>query len=342
MPMRRLVTGVLALSLMAILGSAAWFWATVHQPRSFASPVEVEVPHGASSGRIALLLKQRDIIASPLLLRIYLRLTGKGGQLRSGYYRFEAPLSLAGVVDRLVRGDVLVFQVTIPEGLRTDEVLDLLANKTGVERSRWQTALEELLPGMPEGRLLPETYQYTRPLDPKRLLAQMIQAQQDLLSQLDPSGRNWEKLRIMASIIEKETALPEERPIVAAVIRNRLNKGMRLQMDPTVIYGIWKTRGSFSGNIRKADLLRDTPWNTYTRHGLPPTPIGNPGADALRAAAHPADSDALYFVADGSGGHVFASTLSEHQANVRRWIRIERRMNRQRAGSAKESNDAGR
>ena len=156
----------------------------------------------------------------------------------------------------------------------------------------------------------------------------MIKAQRVVLNALSSDPTVQERLRITASIIEKETMIDHERPLVSAVIRNRLVKRMPLQMDPTVIYGIWKTTGTFSGDIRKRDLSADTPWNTYTRRGLPPTPIGNPGAASLRAAATPADVDYLFFVADGTGGHKFAATHEGHLANVEQWIRIERQKNR--------------
>ncbi|MDX8408322.1 MAG: endolytic transglycosylase MltG [Mariprofundaceae bacterium] len=324
------LTGALVLAVVSLAAVTAWLYVQVHAESGPAEAVELSVPSGASSGRIAELLARQHVIESPFLFRLYVRITGKASRLRSGYYRFAGAASLQQVVERLVRGDVLTFQVTVPEGLRTDQVLALLAEQTEVPLLRWQQALHQLLPDEPEGRLLPETYQYTKPVDPQGLLRAMWRAQQQLLAELTDVEAEQERLRIMASIIEKETALADERPIVAAVIRNRLQRNMPLQMDPTVIYGIWKTRGAFSGNIHRRDLSSDTPWNTYTRRGLPPTPIGNPGADSLRAAAHPADSDALYFVADGKGGHLFASTLAEHQANVRRWVRIERKQNRLR------------
>ncbi len=310
--------------LLAGLAGAGWLYMKLDEALAPPAPVEVNIPRGASSSAIAQMLAERHVIDAPLLFRLYVRWTGEAGALRSGYYRFADPASLRDVVGRLTAGDVMHFQVTIPEGLRNDEILALLAGRTGLSLSLWQDALQALLPDAAEGRLLPETYQYTKPVDPKRLLRAMLVAQRQLLLELADSDAERQRLRIIASIIEKETALAEERPLVSAVIYNRLKRHMPLQMDPTVIYGIWKTQGSFSGNIHKRDLLRDTPWNTYTRRGLPPTPIGNPGAASLRAAARPADVDYLYFVADGTGGHLFASTLAEHQANVRRWVRIER------------------
>ncbi|MDQ6966688.1 MAG: endolytic transglycosylase MltG, partial [Mariprofundaceae bacterium] len=214
----------------------------------------------------------------------------------------------------------------IPEGLRSDEVLALLAGQTGTSPQQWQQVYQQLLGGKEgEGRLLPETYTYRKPVNPHAILLDMLKGQHDLMQRLVPTWLDAEKLRIVASIIEKETAVDKERPLVAAVIRNRLAKRMALQMDPTVIYGLWRTDGTFSGNLHKGDLKRDTPWSSYTRKGLPPTPICNPGEASLKAAAQPADVDYLYFVADGSGGHAFASTLEEHNANVRQWIKIERK-----------------
>ncbi|MFQ5519118.1 MAG: endolytic transglycosylase MltG [Mariprofundus sp.] len=322
---------VLLLLLAGLLSAAAavgWFYSQsgiVHAP---AKAVEVMIPKGASSQKIAQLLARHDVIASEQLFRLQVRLDGNGGRLRSGLYRFEKPATMAEVIDRILRGDVMHFQVTIPEGLRTDEVLVLLAEKTGSEVKEWQAAIKQLFPVDAEGRLLPETYQYSKPIRITQMLKAMVQAQKKILAELSSDVPTQNRLRIMASIIEKETMIAKERPLVAAVIRNRLQKGMALQMDPTVIYGIWRTTGSFSGNIRKKDLSADTPWNTYTRKGLPPTPIGNPGVASLRAAAAPADSPFLFFVADGSGGHQFATTFTDHQANVARWVRIERSKNR--------------
>ena len=162
------------------------------------------------------------------------------------------------------------------------------------------------------------------------MLKSMAEAQQHILAGLSSDTAVQNELRIMASIIEKETMIARERPLVAAVIRNRLQKGMPLQMDPTVIYGIWKTTGSFSGNIRKKDLSTDTPWSTYTRKGLPPTPICNPGKDSLRAAAAPADGPFLYFVAGGSGGHQFAVLPAGRHASVVRWVRMEKQRQNKR------------
>lgn len=326
---KKLIVAALLGCALAALGAAGWFYAQLGAAHAPALAVELMIPKGVASGRIAAMLSDADVIASPLAFRLKLRLDGNGGRLRSGLYRFAGPATIDTVIGRLLRGDVMRFRVTVPEGLRTDEVLRLLADKTATNLSDWQAALGAIFPNDAEGRLLPETYQYTKPLRIRPMLKAMADAQQRILAELSEDPAERDRLRIIASIIEKETMIARERPLVAAVIRNRLRRGMPLQMDPTVIYGIWRTTGSFSGNLHKRDLSRDTPWSTYTRRGLPPTPICNPGAASLRAAAAPADVPYLYFVADGSGGHRFAATLAEHQVNVARWVRMDRRRQHQ-------------
>jgi len=310
-----------------LLGGAAigWFYLQTTKTHAPQQAVQVMIPKGASSLKIARLLAQNDVIVSPFVFRLQLRLNGDGARLRSGLYHFEHAATMAAVIARLMQGDVMHFKVTVPEGLRTDEVIRLLAEKTGTNKQDWQVALKKLFPVDAEGRLLPETYQYTKPVRIAYILKSMADAQQAILDELSEYKAVQHKLRIMASIIEKETMIAKERPLVAAVIYNRLQKHMALQMDPTVIYGIWRTTGAFSGNIHKKDLRTDTPWSTYTRKGLPPTPICNPGEASLRAAAAPASVPFLFFVADGSGGHQFAATLADHQANVARWVEMDRR-----------------
>ena len=322
---KKLSIVVLLVVLLSVTGGVLWFHTQTGEAHGPQKAVEIMIPKGANSTKITHMLAQHDVIVSELAFRLKLRMDGNGGRLRSGLYRFEQAATMAQVIARLARGDVMQFKVTVPEGLRTDEVLHLLAEKTGTHEKDWQTAIKKLFPVDAEGRLLPETYQYTKPVRMQQMLKSMADAQQKILAELSEYAPVQNKYRIMASIIEKETMIAKERPFVAAVIRNRLQKGMALQMDPTVIYGIWRTKGQFSGNIHKKDLRTDTPWSTYTRKGLPPTPICNPGAASLRAAAAPANVPFLYFVADGSGGHQFAATLADHQANVARWVEMDRR-----------------
>ncbi len=320
---------IFAVILLALAGTTLWIQSEVNQPYKI-SPQDVEIPRGASSKRIAGILEDNHIISSALIFTWYTRLSGQASILKPGVYHFAGTLNMPDVLNMLTQGKLLQLKVTIPEGLRTDEMLDLLAQKTQTPRQTWQNALQAIVAnGEFEGLFLPETYMYNKPINPEQLLRQMYEARaivEDKLAQ--NKGWNTEQIkqnRIIASIVEKETALAKERVWISAVIHNRLKKHMRLQMDPTVIYGIYRTQGSFDGNIRHKDLRADTPWNTYTNKGLPPTPICNPSAESLRAAAYPANVDYLYFVADGTGGHAFASTLAEHNANVRQWISIEKK-----------------
>jgi UPF0755 protein len=321
----------LALGIGVILIITAWLGWVYGRHVAPAAPVVMVIERGESSAHIAAQLKQAGVIRDAWAFEALVRLSGSASRLRSGYYRFSGRSNIPQVIGRMLRGDVMHFSVTIPEGLRTDEVLALLARETGVPLPTWQKAMARLLPkGEWEGALLPETYEYEKPMDAGAMLARMIKAEQQVLKaavagELGTDSAN--QIRIIASIIEKETHLDRERPLVSAVIRNRLARKMPLQMDPTVIYGIWATEGSFSGDLHKADMERDTPWNTYTRRGLPPTPVCNPGRASIMAAAHPADVDYLYFVADGTGGHAFAATMAEHERNVQRWIRIYRQEN---------------
>jgi len=292
--------------------------------------VEVHIPAGVSGKGIGQRLKQAGVIRSALAFRILSTISGTSASLQSGYYRFDSAANLWQVLERMNNGDAIFYRMTVPEGLRTDEVLTLLAKETGTNIAVWNSALRKLLgDAATEGRLLPETYTYRKPAQPVAMLTRMIRGQESIIRKASTDWLDAKSLRIVASIVEKETARNSEQPWVAAVIRNRLEKNMALQMDPTVIYGLWKEDGTFSGNLHKADMKRDTPWNTYTRKGLPPTPICNPGKASILAAAHPADVDYLYFVADGTGGHAFASDLKQHERNVRRWIKIERSLQHQ-------------
>ncbi|MDX8406097.1 MAG: endolytic transglycosylase MltG [Mariprofundus sp.] len=328
--MRKIVVLSLLLVLMPGAAAGGWLYWQLSAKHAPAAAVEVVIAPGSASGQIARRLEQQGVIGSALAFRLWVRLEEVGHNLKSGRYHFERADSIQGVLARLQQGDVMHFNVTVPEGLRNDEVLELLAAATGVPLLKWQQALASFGMDEAEGRLLPETWQYSKPVEPVRLLRTMKQAQQQLLNRLTTDADEQQRLRIIASVIEKETALDRERPLVSAAIHNRLRRKMPLQMDPTVIYGIYRTRGAFSGNLHRKDLRDDTPWNSYTRKGLPPTPICNPGKASLLAAAAPADVDYLYFVADGSGGHAFAATLAEHARNVRQWVAIERARNHAR------------
>lgn len=321
---RNFVIATIVVALLPVL----FFIQQINSSHNVAA-VDIAIVSGDASSSIARKLEGAGVISSQWPFKLLVRLSGKAGALKQGLYHFEGEMSTADVLDKIESGSVMRFQVTVPEGLRTHDILELLAEKTDTPLSQWRLAMEALLPDEEwEGRLLPETYSYAKPVVPKDILSQMIEAQRKVLASITSNALEAERLRIIASIVEKETRMDAERPLVSAAVHNRIRIGMPLQMDPTVIYGIWRRDGDFSGNIHKKDLKTDTPWNSYTRKGLPPTPICNPGEASLRAAANPADVTYLYFVADGTGGHAFATTHEEHQANVQKWIRIERQRNK--------------
>ncbi|MCY3981698.1 MAG: endolytic transglycosylase MltG, partial [Alphaproteobacteria bacterium] len=241
--------------------------------------------------------------------------------LKAGEYDFPAGVSAASVRDMLVAGRTVIHRLTVPEGLTTAAVLELLRN---TER------LVGELPNPGEGRLLPETYYYSYGDSRAGLVARMQRAMDEALARLfrarppDSPLKSETELLTLASIVEKETGMSAERARVAGVFINRLKRRMRLQTDPTVIYAL--TGGQPLGRaLTRADLRLDHAYNTYRNHGLPPGPIANPGLAALEASARPADTDALYFVADGAGGHLFARTLREHNRNVARYRKLSRR-----------------
>lgn len=257
----------------------------------------------------------------PLLFRIASRLDELAPDLRAGEFEIDSGASIREIVTHLKTGDPILRFVTVPEGRTSAQVVRIL-NETPMLTG-------EVAEVPAEGTLLPETYSYHREDSRAHILDRMAQAHDVVLAELWETRAEGlpfntpEEAVILASIVEKETGIAEERPLVAAVFVNRLKRGMRLQSDPTIIYGL--TGGEPLGRgIRQTELAKETPYNTYVIRGLPPTPIANPGRDALAAVLNPADSDALYFVADGSGGHAFASSLAEHNRNVQRWRRIER------------------
>jgi UPF0755 protein len=241
--------------------------------------------------------------------------------LKAGEYAVPQGASMRQVVDMLAEGRTLLHPITIPEGLTSAMVVELLAASD---------VLTGPVPAVPpEGAILPETYKVARGADRTRILQQMIADHQEVVEKLWAKRakglpiKTPEEAVILASIVEKETGIAHERPQVAAVFVNRLRKGMRLESDPTIIYGVSRGRALGRG-ILQSELDRATPYNTYKIDGLPPTPIANPGRDAIAAVLNPPTTTALFFVADGTGGHAFAATYAEHQRNVARWRDIER------------------
>jgi peptidoglycan lytic transglycosylase G len=325
---------ILALLLLIMAGAAAYsMYARVIEPYRGYDGAEqfVEVPAGAGSRGIGERLVNAGVVRDPWTFRIALFGSGQGRHLKAGEYRFDRPMTPAEVIGKIARGEVYVINVTFPEGLTSFEMARIFeAHGLGgavsfVDAVRDPGPVRGLDPAAPdlEGYLFPETYALPRKTGAVRLVAQMVDAfERALTPELRQAAAARQvtvrQLVTLASIVEKETAKPEERPLVAAVYVNRLRVGMPLQCDPTVIYALTKA-GRYDGNLHKADLMFDSPYNTYRYPGLPPGPISSPGRASLEAAAHPANVDYLYFVSRNDGSHEFASTLAEHNRNVQKY-----------------------
>ncbi len=264
--------------------------------------------------KIAVELEKEGIISDADIFTLVAITTGKNKQFKAGEYLFPAHISPSQVFEKLIRGDILRRRITIPEGFSTAEILELL-NATPY--------LSGMVPqGIVEGSLLPETYEYVRGDSREKLISRMKKEMDDFLAKTWaerapslPLKNPYEAL-ILASIIEKETGIASERPVIASVFINRLRLNMRLESDPTVTYGITLGREKLERQLLIADLKTPNPYNTYTIPALPPTPITNPGRDAISAALNPEQTSYLFFVASGNGGHVFATTYQEHLRNV--------------------------
>lgn len=274
---------------------------------------------GAGLSEIAATLKGAHVIASPAVFLAASQLTGAARRLKPGEYRIPSRASLSAVLRRIRSGEIVHHRITVPEGLTSQQVVDILVASD---------VLTGDAPVPAEGALLPETYDVVRGENRAAVLQRMLDARDRLLGELWAGRRsglpyaNPDEAVILASIVEKETALAAERPRVAALYLNRLRLGMKLDADPTVIYGV--DRGLPLGRgLTLTELRTDTPYNTYARAGLPPTPIANPGRASLAAVMDPPNTDELYFVADGTGGHAFARTLAEQDVNVAKWRIIE-------------------
>ncbi|GAA0628156.1 endolytic transglycosylase MltG [Brevundimonas kwangchunensis] len=305
---------------------AAWsvFYAPGPQAREGDATI-VTLPSGAGVSAIAANLKAAGVIRSTDMFKAAATLTGADRRLRAGEYEVPSGASLRSVIVLLVDGKVVRHYVTLPEGWSSAQAVDILMR---------QPLLTGPVDETPEeGSLWPETYEISRGETRASVIGRMRRARDENLERLwatrGPNSvvRTRDEAVILASIVEKETGIAAERPRVAAVFSNRLRSGMRLESDPTIVYGITQGRPLGRG-LRRSEIDRHTDWNTYQIDGLPPTPIANPGREAIAAVLNPPVSDEIFFVADGTGGHVFARTYAEHLANVARWRAIER----QRAG----------
>ncbi|HKJ72286.1 MAG TPA: endolytic transglycosylase MltG [Gammaproteobacteria bacterium] len=325
----------LVLGLVAAGLTARHVYQVATRPLPVPDEAVLEVPQGASYDQVVgrLVANGWADREDALELKLLGRLFGVTARIHAGEYRLTPETTPVSLLDALVGGKVILHSVTLPEGWTVDDFLARLRRSDALDTSRLPHGPEDarLLRALglqqegyasAEGWLFPETYRFRRGDDAMTLLRQASQRMRRILEQEWaqredglPINSPYQAL-ILASIVEKETAAPEERPMIAGVFMNRLRDGMRLQTDPTVIYGLGD---EFDGNLQKRDLERRGPYNTYRHSGLPPTPIANPGRKAIRAACQPADTDARYFVARGDGTHVFSETLAEHNRAVRRY-----------------------
>lgn len=339
---RRLLLLVLLLGLGAGL-AAGFISQRAHQPyRGFAAAEQfVDIPAGSGAAAIGRRLSDAGIVRDPLTFRIALAMTGRARELKAGEYRFDREASAIEVIDRIARGDVHKRLLTFPEGLTIAEMARVFEEKGFGRAEEFRKAAADPAPIAAldprardlEGYLFPETYALPRDTPAREVVRQMAAGfvrafDGPLRDAAAASGLSVREVATLASLVEKETARDEERPLVAAVYRNRLRIGMPMQADPTVIYALQRA-GRYDGNLTREDLQYDSPYNTYRYPGLPPGPIAAPGRASLQAAVQPAAVAYLYFVSRNDGSHVFAATLAEHNRNVEEWQKRYFRQRRQ-------------
>lgn len=328
--MRRLVMALLVLSLLAV--SALWFefGRFQRQPLSLSQERVLEIARGSTLNGLARDLAARGEIVSAWHLMALARLSYPGLAIKAGAYRLEPGMTPVQLLDKLGRGEVIQYRISLIEGRSFQQWRQSLQQHPHLQQSLSSLSDSELMAKLgragqsPEGRFFPDTYVFGYQATDLSVLQQAMAAMDKKLAyhwlQRDSNlpYQHADQALVMASIIEKESGVAAELPKIAGVFVRRLKLGMKLQTDPTVIYGLGS---GFDGNLRKADLLRPSPYNTYLNYGLPPTPICMPAEAAIRAALHPDQGKALYFVADGKGGHQFSDTLDQHNAAVRQYLK---------------------
>lgn len=323
--MRRIlmVLGILiVLVLAAAGGGAVWVLNSLDAAGPLEESKVVLVPRGAGIGTISQRLEKAGVVEDATLFSFAARYHARQESLKAGEYDFPAGVSMNQVIALIQSGRTVARRLTIAEGLTTREALDIVARADGLSGTITRTPAE--------GALLPETWHFTRGDSRDELISRMEKSMQDTVAALWPTRQKGLPIKtpqeavILASIVEKETGVKSERPRVAAVFINRLNKGMMLQSDPTVIYALTKGKHDLGRSLTRRDLTSQDPYNSYVYTGLPPGPICNPGRASIAAVLNPDETQEYYFVADGTGGHAFARTLNEHNANVRQWRKIQR------------------
>lgn len=291
----------------------------IYTPHKVSEEMFVQIDNGMSLQKIAEMLREHKLIEHNYEFILYVKFNKLYPKFKAGEYLINNDISIAGLADLFSDGKAHLRKLTIPEGLTSREAMEIILNNEYLDG--------DFTP-FKEGEILPETYTFTRNEMRQKLVNQAKEALNKILQQAwaerdaDLPLKNKEEMLVLASIVEKETGIAEERPQVASVFINRLRKNMLLQTDPTVIYAITKGETDLNRPLLRKDLEIDSPYNTYKYEGLPPAPICNPGKDAIMAVAHPDKTPYLYFVASGTGGHNFAKTLEEHNQNVRKWKAI--------------------
>lgn len=318
--MIRALIGIIVVVSLGAVAVGAWGYAAFTRPGPSDQPVVAYIKPGTGLNGIADVLAARGIIDDPLIFRIGVKLAGLATKLRAGEFEFPARVSPFEAAHVLESGETVLRRVTFAEGLTSQEVIAELMGVEGLDGF--------VNEHVAEGALLPETYYFEYGDGRAEVIARMRAAMDDALAELwanreaDLPLDTPEEALVLASIIEKETGVADERARVAGVFVNRLRLGMRLQSDPTVVYGITQGSGPLGRRLTRSDLREPTEYNTYVIKGLPPGPIANPGRASIQAALNPLETDELYFVADGTGGHTFSRTLAEHNRAVRAWRKI--------------------
>lgn len=353
---KRVLLGLLVLLALLLIpvGMLGWSWIKLQRPyQGYAGDEKiVQVEPGMGAGQILERLQQEGVLADARLARSYLIYFLDSAAMQAGEYRFRGPLTTPQVLEMLVKGRVLTHSITVIEGLTLEEIATQL-DRAGYGRRqafldlmRSPALVADLDPEAQdlEGYLFPETYSFARSVNERTIVQAMVKTFRDRFEKevrplLDRNpGQTVRQLVTLASIVEKEAQVATERPLIAAVYCNRLDRGIGLMADPTVIYAL-KRAGRWNGNIRRDDLRMESPYNTYRYAGLPPGPICNPGLASLVAAAEPAEAPYLYFVSRNDGTHVFAETLTEHNRNVNQW---QRKYWRDRRAQEQARRQAGR
>ena len=313
------------LLLILLMGSAATVFLydyAINQPLKISEDTLFLVNKGDSLNKIAQSLQDKELVNDKYIFILFSKINKIYPQIKAGEYLFNGEFSVKQTAEKLSSGKVYLRKVTFPEGLTSTEIAKILHKENFLSKDEFAAPAE--------GSILPETYAYMRGDSPEKIIKQAQKAMQNVLEQAWQERdqnlplQSKEELLILASIVEKETGIGMERAQVASVFVNRLRLGMLLQTDPTVIYALTNGKEDLNRPLTRKDLSIDSPYNTYKYAGLPPTPICNPGKDAIYAAAHPSETPYLYFVASGNGGHNFATTLSEHNENVRKWRELNK------------------